>query len=255
MSMLSAKSDIWITRRLNDAPIGLRLFCFPYAGGGSITYQKWAGMLPAKIEVCAVQLPGRERRHAEPPFRRISQAVDCLSSALRPHLDVPFVFFGHRMGAVLAYEVARRLLTDPGHEPRYLFVSWHQAPHLPQRKRPLHDLPNDEFLAELKALNGTPPEVFEHQELMELIMPLLRADFELADTYAELAGPHLSCPIMAMGGEDDIEVLVEDIATWSKATKGPFKLMLFKGDHFFINTERERLLKILKSELMAGEAP
>jgi hypothetical protein len=117
MSMPGAKSDIWIARRLNDALIDLRLFCFPYAGGGTITYQQWTGMLPARIEVCAVQLPGRERRHAEPPFRRISQAVDCLSSALRPHLDVPFVLFGHSMGAMLAYEVARRLLTDTGHEP------------------------------------------------------------------------------------------------------------------------------------------
>jgi medium-chain acyl-[acyl-carrier-protein] hydrolase len=248
-AMRSVEHDPWVVRRPCNAPLRLRLFCFPYAGGGTQIYRSWAGTLPGDIEVCAVQLPGRERRHAEPPIRSIAYATDALSAALRPYLDLPFALFGHSMGAVLAYEIARRFLTETGCEPYHLFVSGHRAPHLTMRKKPLHRLPDDDFLTGMKALNGTPAEVFEYPELIELFLPMLRADFELVETYGELDGPRLSCPVTAMGGDADPDVPPEDIAAWRGVTKGPFRSLLFKGDHFFVNTARVPLLKALRQAL------
>jgi medium-chain acyl-[acyl-carrier-protein] hydrolase len=196
-----------------------------------------------------VQLPGREGRHAEPPIRSIACATDALSATLRPYLDLPFALFGHSMGAVLAYEVARRFLIETGREPNHLFVSGHRAPHLPMRKKPLHRLPDDEFVAGMRALNGTPAEVFEHPELIELLLPMLRADFELVETYGELAGPRLSCPVTAMGGDADLDVPPEDLAAWRTVTRGPFRSLLFGGDHFFVNTARVPLLETLRQAL------
>ena len=246
--------DPWIVRKSAMAIPRLRLFCFPYAGGGALIYRAWTQALPDDVELCAVQLPGREQRLREPPIRRVSQAVDLLSAALARHLDRPFAIFGHSMGAVLGYETARRLLVDTGIEPCRLFVSGHRAPHLPSRKPPLHGLPDDAFIAGVKALDGTPADVFEDKELMGLVLPMLRADFELVETYAELPGPRLSCPVMAMGGDADTDVPMEDITPWQDVTRGPFKSAFFRGGHFFLNTARDDLLEVLVNELPAPEA-
>jgi medium-chain acyl-[acyl-carrier-protein] hydrolase len=247
--MRSAEHDPWVVRSQCDDPPRLRLFCFPYAGGGTQIYRQWAKTLPDDVEVCAVQLPGRERRYAEPPIHSIASATDALSLALRPYLDLPFALFGHSMGAVLAYEVARRFLTETGREPDHLFVSGHRAPHLPTRKKSLHRLPDDDFVTGIRAMNGTPAEVFEYPELIELLLPMLRADFELVETYAELVGPRLSCPVIAMGGDADPDVLPEDLAAWRMVTRGPFRTLLFGGDHFFVNTARVPLLETLRRSL------
>jgi medium-chain acyl-[acyl-carrier-protein] hydrolase len=242
-------TDRWILRKPASAVPRLRLFCFPYAGGGASIYRNWAAALPADVEVCAVRLPGREGYLGEPPIRRISQAVDLLSTALSRYLDLPFAVFGHSMGALLGYEVTRRLLADTGRQPCHLFVSGHRAPHLPPRRPRLHDLDDDGFLAGIKALNGTPAEVFEHRELIDLLLPLLRADLELVETYAELPGRRLSCPVTALGGDADLGVPAEDIAAWRIVTRGPFEPALIEGDHFYINTARSILLEVIRDAL------
>src|SRR3954453_3800140 len=201
--MQTADSDPWVVRRAAESSPRLRLFCFPYAGGSAQVFRTWSEALPADVEVCAVQLPGRERRSSETPIRRAALAVEMLASALSRYLDKTFAMFGHSMGAMLAYEVARRLSAEFGCAPDHLFVSGHRAPHLPSRRRPLHHLADDAFIAGVRALNGTPREVFEHPELVELLLPMLRADFELLETYVELPGPRLSCPITALGGNAD----------------------------------------------------
>jgi len=227
------------------------LFCFPYAGGGASIYRSWASDLAAPIEVCAIQLPGRERRYSEPPIRRVAHAIDLLLPALRPYLDMPFAFFGHSMGTLLAYEMARRLSATIGAMPRCMFVSGHRGPYLPRRRRLWHALPTGELIAELKALNGTPPEVFEHQELLDLVLPILRADLELVETYVPVPGPLLSCKVIAMAGDDDPDVPEADLRAWHTVTDGDFKAIVFGGDHFYINTARHTVVQSVRQEMAA----
>jgi medium-chain acyl-[acyl-carrier-protein] hydrolase len=243
--------DLWIARQSTRARARLRLFCLPYAGGGARIYRTWADALPDDVEVCAVQLPGRDQRHNETPITDASKLIDALSVVLRPYLDMPYALFGHSMGAVLAYELARRLGAAYDREPSGLFVSAHGAPHLPRRRPPSHHLPDDKFIARMKALNGTPAEVFANPELLALLLPMLRADFKLVETYAELPGPVLTCPVLAIGGRSDSDVPPTSLEGWATVTRGPFKSMLFEGDHFFINSERETLLRVLKHYLSA----
>lgn len=243
--------DPWVERRIGKAPARFRLFCFPYAGAGAAIFRDWADALGLHLEVCSILLPGRERRHAEPALRRSQQAVEFLTPVLRPYLDMPFVLFGHSMGALLAYELARGILTSSMIEPRALFVSGRRAPFLPRRTRKIHALPREEFLAEIRALNGTPVEVFAHEDLIELILPTLRSDFELVESHAHSAEPLLSCPVVAMGGTRDPNTLPEEIDAWRSVTTGPFRSMLFEGDHFFVNSVRTRLLQTIRQELFA----
>jgi medium-chain acyl-[acyl-carrier-protein] hydrolase len=220
-----------------------------YAGGGAGIFRGWANELAASVEVCAIRLPGRERRYAEPALSRSEQVVDSLVRILRGLLDLPFVMFGHSMGAILAYEVARGILRTAGIEPRALFVSAHRGPDRRSTKRNLHDLPRDEFLAEIKALNGTPADLFKCDDLVELVLPLLRNDFELAELYASPPGPLLTCPVIAMGGSEDAGVSSEDLAGWRSVTSGPFASMMFDGDHFFINGARMTFLQTMRREI------
>jgi medium-chain acyl-[acyl-carrier-protein] hydrolase len=245
-------SDLWIARQSTRVRARLRLFCLPYAGGGARIYRTWADALPDDVEVCAVQLPGRDQRHNEAPITDAAMLVGALSVVLRQYLDMPYALFGHSMGAVLAYELARRLGTVYEHEPSALFVSAHGAPHLPPRRPPSHHLPDDEFIARMKALNGTPPEVFGNPELLALLLPMVRADFKLVETYAELPGPRLSCPVFAMGGRSDTDVPPTSLEAWAAVTRGRFESMLFEGGHFYINSERETLLTVLTKYLSAG---
>ena len=246
---LTDTTDRWIERTASRTPPRFRLFCFPYAGGSAGVFRNWADEMGPNVEVCAIRLPGRERRYSEPAFRTSAQVVESLLPVLQPLLDLPFVMFGHSMGALLAYETARGILTSSGVEPRALVVSAHRAPDLPSRKRNLYDLPRDELIAEVKALNGTPAEVFEHEDLIELVLPMLRSDLELVETYTRPAGPVLSCPVIAMGGSQDPDITPEDLADWRSVTTGPFKSMMFAGDHFFINGARASFLNTMRQEL------
>jgi surfactin synthase thioesterase subunit len=251
---LSGNTDEWIERKAGPGDGRLQLFCFPYAGGGASAFRGWADGLGPDLDVCAIQLPGRERRLREQPLRCAEQAVEILVDVLRPCLDRPFAFFGHSMGAILAYEVARAVAMTGGMEPRALFVSGRRAPHLPPRKRDLHNLPRDELIAELKTLNGTPLELFAHEDLVDLFMSTLRSDFELVETYRKREGSLLSCPVIAMGGCSDPDVPPQDLAAWYTVTTGPFNTMLFEGDHFYLNQTRKGLLDALKSRLMMAGA-
>jgi medium-chain acyl-[acyl-carrier-protein] hydrolase len=246
--MHAGANDRWIERKVKGSPL-LRMFCFPYAGGGTRSFRLWADRLGPNLEICAIQLPGRERRLSEPAFRSADQAVETLVEVLRPDLDRPFVLFGHSMGAILAYEIARGVLTRGGVEPRGLFVSGRRAPHLPSRRRALHGVPRDELIAEIKALNGTPEEVFEHPDLVDLVLPTLRSDFELVETYAQRAGPVLTCPVIAMSGSEDREVLPEELAGWRSVTTGSFKTLFFEGHHFYLDDARTGFLEAMRREL------
>jgi medium-chain acyl-[acyl-carrier-protein] hydrolase len=169
---------------------------------------------------------------------------------LLPYFDRPFALFGHSMGSLISFELVRLLRKEYGIKPRHLFVSGHRAPQLPRRNQTIvHKLPEQEFLDELKRLNGTPRSVLESPELMSMMAPVLRGDFELVETYVYLEEPPLDCPIMAFGGLDDPETTEAEAAEWRTQTTSMFSLKMFPGDHFFLTDARPHVLRILSQRL------
>lgn len=212
----------------------LRLFCFPFAGGGARIYSVWPDHLPAEVEICGVQLPGREGRFKESPYVRLNDLVRDLAAAIAPYTDVPYAFFGHSMGALVAFALARELRRMDVRGPELLMVSGRRAPQRPDPDPPIHALPEPEFLEEIRELNGTPEAVLQNEELLQLLIPILRADFEVCETYEYVQEAPLNCSIVAFGGTEDADASQEDMAAWSQQTASSYTLRMFPGDHFYL---------------------
>jgi len=228
----------------------LRLLCFPHAGAGASVFRRWPSLLPPGIECCAIQLPGREQRIAEQPFSRLQSLVEALARALEPLLASPFAFFGNSMGALIAFELARYLrgVGRPG--PTHLFVAARAAPQLADPRPPIHDLPAEAFACEITRLNGTPAEVLAQEELMSLMMPLLRADFAVCETYRYTGQPPLECPISAFAGLRDNGASPAVVAEWASQTTSRFRLRLIEGDHFFVQKAAAAVTAGIAEELL-----
>ncbi len=246
-STTGATFGSWISFRKPGPKTRLRLFCFPYAGAGALIFRTWSDGLPGDVEVCPVQLPGRGTRLMERPFTQLSPLIEALAEALVPLLDRPFAFFGHSLGALVSFELARQVRRQYGMHPVRLFVSAGRAPQIPRRGPRIHTLPDREFLIELGRLNGTPSELLGHEELMEIMLPVLRADFALYETYFYSSEPPLNCPISAFGGLQDQRVSDSDLEAWRAQTGVSFSLRMFPGDHFFL--KQPLLLRALSQEL------
>lgn len=255
--MSATDSNSWVKVFQPRPGAALRLFCFPYAGGGASVYRLWPTELPEWVEVCGVQLPGRESRWREEPFRRMVPLADAASTALVPWLDRPFVFFGHSMGGALAFEVTHRLASGAAGNgdgrrriPLHLFVSGRPAPGVREDEEPIHELPRDEFIEAIRGYSGTPEEVLQNRELMELVEPLLRADFAVSETYRpEPAREPLPVPVTALGGVGDEDVPEEHVDAWRAETRGPFRKQMFDGGHFFLTERRADVLAVVRQEL------
>lgn len=228
----------------------LRLFCFPYAGGAAAVYHAWPASFPAGIEVCAVRLPGRENRFSEPAFVRAADLVTEAADALAPLFDVPFALFGHSMGALAAFELARELRRRGAPGPVRLLVSGARAPQRPNPHPPIRHLPDREFLDEVRRrYDGIPGPVLENPELLELLLPSLRADFTLFETYVHAPAPPLSCPLSCFGGHDDGRVSSDDLEGWRQQTRGAFSLRMFEGGHFFLQSAEAQVRRAVAEEL------
>ena len=226
----------------------MRLFCFPYAGGGDSIFHSWQRLLSDTIEVCPVQLPGRGSRITEPPCTEINKLISLVGQALAPYLDRPFALFGHSMGALISFELARYTRRKYSAQPIHLFASGHSSP---QTRYDLID-PKlfDSILPEmLLHHNGTPREALEDPEFVELVLPILHADLTLCRSYIYSPEPPFSFPITAFGGLDDHGVPRHSIEGWREHTTGPFALRMLPGDHFFLNTSRLPLLEAISKEL------
>jgi medium-chain acyl-[acyl-carrier-protein] hydrolase len=239
----------WLILPKPNPAASMRLFCLPYAGGSPLIFQNWPASLPSNIEVCAIQLPGRGMRLSEPPFTKLESLIESLAPVLRPFLDKPFAFFGHSMGGMISFELARALRLRFGLEPACLFIAGRQAPPIQDRTAARYDLPEPEFLEQVRCLNGTPPEILAQPELMRLLVPLLRADFELCQTYVYKPGPPVDCPMFIFGGVKDAEVSQEELEGWRPHTTGAFSLRMLPGDHFFIQSAQAQLLEMVSEEL------
>jgi len=241
--------DRWLVMPQPNPAATWRLFCFPYAGGGAQIFRRWPHQLPTRGEVCAIELPGRGTRLQEPLFTRLPPLVDAIVQGLEKHLDKPFAFFGHSMGAILSFEIARSLRRQRLPGPVYLFVSGRSAPQIPNDEPLLYALPEPELINELRRLNGTPKEVLEHKELMQLMLPVLRADFAVCDTYHYEPEPPLDCPITVFGGFQDASVRADSLEAWREQTNVTCSVHLFPGGHFFLQTTQSLFLQTLAREL------
>ena len=239
----------WVVARTLSPNARFRLFCFPYAGGSSLIFRIWDQHLPQDIEVIPVELPGRGTRLRERPEEYLLPMVGKVGKAILPFLNKPFGFFGHSMGALIAFELARYLRRLGMPLPEKLLLSAHRAPHLPTTGKVLHALPESEFIEELRSLNGTPEEIIANSELMQLLIPVLRADFKACETYTFRFEPPLNCPISVFGGMEDQNVSRDDLEAWKMHTESSFALHLLPGDHFFIQKNQHMLLKLVAKEL------
>jgi medium-chain acyl-[acyl-carrier-protein] hydrolase len=236
----------------HDAPG--RLFCFAHAGGGAAFFRPWCKALAPEIDVRPVQLPGREWRLDEPPYRRIEALVEPLCAALEPYLDRPYAFFGHSMGSMVAFEVARRLGAGGRPAPSCLMVSGRRAPRLAGDRRQLYRLPDNEFLVEVGRLGGLPREVLAEPELREMLLPALRADYEAVETYRPLPGGRLRCPVVAYLGAADPEVDQVSVTGWGDETTGELTIRVFPGDHFYLKGDRPDVLAAVRQDVFVAEA-
>ncbi|YAF94031.1 MAG: thioesterase II family protein [Nodularia sp. CChRGM 3473] len=227
----------------------VRLFCFPYAGGSSLIFRTWSDSLPKTVEVCPIELPGRGTQMRTALFSQLEPLVNAIASALFPHLNKPFAFFGHSMGALVSFELARLLRKLYSVEPVHLFVSGRRAPQIPHPDPPIHALGEPAFKEELRRLNGTPEAVLENAELMQFLIPILRADFTVLETYIYTAELALNCPITAFGGLQDQEVNCDELQAWQEQTNSTFSLQMFRGDHFFLHSDQSLVLQSLSREL------
>jgi surfactin synthase thioesterase subunit len=190
--------------------------------------------MPGDVELWNVRLPGREQRLSEAPFHRMEPLVEALYEAMSSQLNGPYAFYGHSLGAIVAFEMARKIQRQGGQGPIRLVVSAHTAPQLGLCRPVLYNLPDKEFVAALRRFAGTPDEALENKDLMNIMMVALRADFEVDETYNYQAGPPLKCPISAFGGLDDPDVSQADLEAWRTQTSQKFSLHMMEGDHFFI---------------------
>lgn len=241
----------WIRRfHPGDEP-SARLVCLPHAGGSAGFFFPLSRDLAARgIEVLPVQYPGRQDRRTEPNIPDMAELADRVAEALVPYLDRPFGLFGHSMGATLAYEVARRL-RDAGQRAAALFVSARKAPHRVVDDG-LHLMSDDEILADIMALDGTRNGMFGDQEMLDLILPAIRADYRAAETYRHTEGPRLDCPVYALTGYADPRVPVGELHHWAACTDGPFELQVFPGGHFYLSDHPEAITAGLAERLLAA---
>ncbi|MEU7717518.1 thioesterase II family protein [Streptomyces tibetensis] len=222
----------WL-RSLNRCPEPrVRVVCFPHAGGAASYFVPWVKAVPGDAELFAVRYPGREDRLADPFAESMEQLAEEITHASAPLFDRPVVFFGHSMGASVAYEVAARLAVR-GRPPSLLGVSARHGPGSAHRARAVAHLDDDGLMAEVSALGGTPAQALAHRELRSLVLPAVRADYRLLDTY-EPRVVTLPCPVAAYCGTEDRDVPEPAVGAWQAVTASGFALRAFPGGHFYL---------------------
>ena len=214
-----------------------RLFIFPHASGSASYFRQWHEFVDPDIEVVVIQYPGRENRLSEPLINNMSQLVATLAVGLRPLLDKPFIIFGHSMGGAVAYELTLRLQSYRYREPCHLIISAIEGPSCHHQGQ-LHKASDDKLLAELTRLNGTHVDFKLYPELADMVLPLMRNDYQLIETYQpDLDAPKVTCPVTVMAAEQDTELTIAEAQTWQQVSAASFAINTYPGDHFYITPQ------------------
>ncbi|TKC98580.1 thioesterase II family protein [Polyangium fumosum] len=230
----------------------IRLFCFPYAVAGANVYRGWASRVPPDVEVVALQLPGRGPRLREPAVDRLEPLLQALRGAFLPYQGVPFVFFGHSMGAVLAFEFCRWLRRHGDAAPVHLILSGCEPPPPESDSPPPRRLSDTDLIAWMRSMGGTPEGVLDNAEYMQLVLPALRADLALVDAWRPMPEAPLDIPVTIMGARDDTLVPASVLEGWRDHTRSAYACHLFSGGHMFIRTEEASVLELICSVLVSG---
>ncbi|MFI6644590.1 thioesterase II family protein [Streptomyces sp. NPDC050504] len=244
----------WFRRFTADTGNGTRLVCFPHAGGSATAYAPLAHALSADFDVVAVQYPGRQERYAEEPFAAMAPLVEAVAGQLAGGLAAdpgrPYALFGHSMGALVAFETARLLDRDGPAAPRRLFLSGRGAPSVRAgvRHAPRGDA---ELVAEVRGLGGTDQSLLDDPDVLEMVLPALRADYLALATYRWDGGAPLAAPITALVGESDPMVPVDEVRGWRERTSGDFSLQVFPGGHFYLADDVDRVAAAVTGGLLA----
>ena len=248
MNTSDTKENLWIRRYAPAADAPSRLVCFPHAGGSASYFHPAARRLADRVDVVALQYPARQDRRREPAITTIARYADEITDVLLSLPDRPTVFFGHSMGAVLAFEVAVRLERLAGPAPGALIASGRQAPSV-SRNESVHLRDDDGILAELNLLNGTESALLADDEILRMTLPAIRADYTAIETYRCPAGRVVHCPITVLVGDDDPRTTIADAESWRAHTTGGFRMRVFPGGHFFLNRCQSEVLREMTTEL------
>lgn len=246
-------NDPWFQVKASNPMASMRLFCFPYAGGSAGIYLDWSDYLPRDIEVIALQYPGRGSRFAEPLISNFDEMISQLKMHIRPLLDKPFAFFGHSNGGLISFELARALQAEGKGRQIHHFISGRWPIHLPRKSSVelSHKLSDEEFMRKLKNLGGMPKELLESKELMDIFLPILRADFSLNETFVYHAGENLRSDATVFYGISDVGFSKDDLGRWTDLIDGEIDHVGYDGDHFFIHSHKKELLKIMNMRLVS----
>ncbi|MEU8779588.1 alpha/beta fold hydrolase [Streptomyces sp. NPDC048606] len=244
----TTEDTLWIRRFRPRPDSAVRLVCLPHAGGSASFYAPVARAVPDFVDVLCVQYPGRQDRRSEPLVDTVEELADGVFTALLPWADRPLALFGHSMGASVAFEVARRFERERGEAPAALFASGRRAPSA-HRRETVHLRDDRGIVEEVKSLSGTDTQLLGDEELLRMILPAIRADYRAAETYAPAAAEPLTCPLVAMVGDDDPKVTVPEAAAWAEHTTGPFDLRVFPGGHFYLAREQAAVIRTMVDRL------
>jgi pyochelin biosynthesis protein PchC len=240
----------WLRRPRPQPHPAVRLLCLPHAGGSTALYRPWKDLLPTEVESVLVCPPGREDRLNDALPEELTELVEGLARAVAPLLDRPWAVFGHSMGATVGHELVLRLIKQGHRAPEHLFVSAREAPQH-HRGGTVHLLDDDALSAELIRLGGTPAELLAMAEVRQLVLPAVRGDYRLIETYAANPEGPVPCPVTALIGASDAELTAEDAAGWEKWTTGPFQLLTFPGGHFYLSDRPQEVVDAVRRRLLS----